>query len=83
MRTIKVEVKNDNAMKLLHDLEINKMISIVKEAVMDSAALPGHEMSLLYFKQWIHNTENDTMISLTEAKSKWEQKKKQLQNLTK
>ncbi|MCX6230754.1 MAG: hypothetical protein NTZ33_04350 [Bacteroidetes bacterium] len=83
MRTITIEVKNNNALKLLQDLELNKVLRIVKDDAIDSYALQGEEMSIINFKKWVNNAENDTFTSLTEAKSKWELKKKQLQNLTK
>jgi hypothetical protein len=83
MKLITIEVKNSNAMKLLHDLELNNMLRIVEEPQMDSPALSGKEMSIQNFRRWIKNAENEDVITLTEAKEKWQQKRKQLQKLIK
>ncbi len=82
MRTLTVEVKNNNALRLLHDLELNKVIRIVNEPETSSYALPGDPVSINDFKKWIDAAEHSPIISLSDAKNKWEQKKKQLQKLT-
>ena len=82
MRTLTVEVKNNNALRLLHDLELNKVIRIVNEPETSSYALPGDSISINDFKKWIDDAEHSPVISLSDAKNKWEQKKKQLQKFT-
>ena len=81
MRTVIVNIPNDNAFKLLKDLELNKILTIAKESSVDSLALPGDSVSILDFKKWIKDAENMTAVSLSDAKTKWEQKRKQLEKL--
>jgi len=81
MRTVIVNIPNDNAFKLLKDLELNKVLSIAKDPAVDSFALPGDPVSILDFKKWIKDAENMTAVSLSDAKTKWEQKRKQLEKL--
>ena len=81
MRTITVEVKNNNGLKLLRDLELKHIIRIVNDPL-DSYSLPGDTASIDEFKQWIADAENMPALTLQEAKTKWEQKKKQLEKLT-
>jgi hypothetical protein len=66
----------------LHALEEKHHIRIVDDANLDSPALPGARMSLKAFKEWISKSEDAPTVSLIEAKSKWAEKRKQLQKLT-
>lgn len=81
MRTVIVNIPNNNAFKLLKDLELNKVLTIAKEPAVDSFALPGSTVSILDFKKWIKDAENMTAASLPDAKTKWKQKRKQLEKL--
>ena len=49
----------------------------------ESPALPGEPLSITQFKKWISDAENAPSISLNEAKSIWEKKKKHLGKPTK
>jgi hypothetical protein len=67
---------------MLHDLEHNRFVKIVKSPGFASPALPGKEMDLPAFETWISDAENAPTVSLKEAKSRWTVKKKQLQRPT-
>ena len=82
MQTLTIQITSDNGLKALHALEEKNYIKIVDDADLDSPALPGTQMDLKAFKEWIAKSEEAPTVSLTEAKSKWAEKKKQLQNLT-
>ena len=81
MRTVIVNVPNDNAFKLLKDLERNKILTIAKDTAIDSFVLSGNPASILDFKEWIKDAENMTTVSLSDAKTKWKHKRKQLEKL--
>ena len=68
---------------MLKDLEHNKVLTIAKYPAMDSFALPGDPVSILSFKKWVKDAENMDTVSLSDAKTKWGQKRKQLEKLTK
>jgi hypothetical protein len=82
MQTLTIQITSDNGLKALHALEEKHYIRIVDDADLDSPALPGAQMSLKAFKEWISKSEEAPTMSLTEAKSKWAEKRKQLQKLT-
>jgi hypothetical protein len=73
---------SDNGLKALHALEEKHHIRIVDDANLDSPALPGAQMSLKAFKEWIPKSEDAPTVSLKKAKSNWAEKRKQLQKLT-
>ncbi len=81
MKTVTVEVKNDNGLKLLHDLELNNIIRIVEEPAA-AYSLPGDAIRIEEFRKWVIDAENMPTVSLKEAKTKWEQKKKRLKKIT-
>jgi len=83
MQTLTVQIRNSNALKALHTLAEKHFIKIVDDANLDSPALPGGQLSLKAFKNWVSNAENTDTVDLKEAKSKWASKRKQLQKLTK
>ena len=83
MQTLTVEIKNNNALKALHSLEEKKIIKIVRDSNLDSPALPGEQLSLQAFKNWISDAENAASIELKDAKTKWANKRKKLQRLIK
>lgn len=83
MHTITVQINNDNALKTLRSLQDKHMISIIEDTEIDSPALPGAALSVSAFKNWIQAAEASPTVSLTDAKERWANKRKQLQKLTK
>lgn len=81
MRTITITLPNDNAYKLIKDLELNNVLYIVKVDENDSFALPGDLISINNFKDWIESAENAPVVTLQNAKTKWHQRKQQLKSL--
>jgi len=81
MQTLTLEIKNTSALKTLQNLEEKHFIRIVDDVYLDSAALPGTRLSLKAFKNWISDSENASSIDLKEARSKWANKRKQLEKL--
>ena len=82
MQTLTIQITSENGLKALHALEEKHYIRIVDDADLDTPALPGGPMGLKAFKDWIATSEESPTVSLNEAKSKWAEKKKQLQKLT-
>ncbi|MBD3273641.1 hypothetical protein GF385_04815 [Candidatus Dependentiae bacterium] len=56
------------------------MIRIVKEKKYTSYALPGEPITDEEFREWVKESENSPIISIEEAKRRWELKKKKLLN---
>ncbi len=83
MQTLTVEITNNNALKTLHSLEEKNSIRIVDDANLDSPALQGVQLSLKAFKNWIADAENAGTVELKDTKTKWINKRKQFQGLTK
>lgn len=83
MKTLTVEVMNENALRLMQDLELNNLIRIIKKPEVDYFSLSGDSISIRDFKKWIKDAENADFVSLSDAKNKWEQKKKQIEKLIK
>lgn len=81
MQAFTVEIKNRNALKTLQDLKEKRFIRIVDSTDLDSPSLPGEQLSLKSFKTWISKAENVQRLDLKVAKSKWANKRKQLQKL--
>ena len=82
MHTLTIQIKDHNGLKAIHDLEGQQLIQIVEEKQFDSPALPGEAISYKAFRTWINIAEDTPKIRLQEAKAKWEDKRKQLQKLT-
>ncbi|OJW78677.1 MAG: hypothetical protein BGO69_01465 [Bacteroidetes bacterium 46-16] len=78
MQTITVEINDAVALKTLQSLAQKHFIRIVEQTDIDSPALPGTPLSVAQFKAWIENAEHSPTISLKEARSRWQSKKKQL-----
>lgn len=78
MRTLTIQLKGENAMQMLEDMERRHEISIVHQTESDSIALPGKPLAENEFRQWVQKAEQSPTVSLDEAKSRWEKKKKQL-----
>ncbi len=73
MRIVSVEIKNNDALKLLRYLESSKIIRILPDET-DSPVVDGPLMSVKNFKQWVKNSEEMPTVSLPDAELKWEQK---------
>jgi hypothetical protein len=83
MQTLTIQITSNSALKAIQDLEEKHAIKIIENANLDSPALPGKQLSLKAFKNWIAQSEETSTVSLKEAKSQWADKKKQLQRLMK
>lgn len=79
MQTVTVEINKKAAIKALKDLQERQLITIVKDDVADSAALPGEPSGLAEFRAWLKQAEEMPVISLKDAKGQWAAKRKQLQ----
>lgn len=82
MQTLTIQITSESGLKALHALEEKHHIKIIDDADLDSPSLPGPPLSLKAFKEWIAKSEETPTVSLKEAKSKWAEKRKQLQKLT-
>lgn len=81
MSSITIELKGEDALKALEDLKQKDLIRIVKEPDFNLYTLPGEPVSDDDFRNWIEFAENTPTINLNEAKQRWEDQKKKLQNL--
>ena len=81
MQTITVELTGQKSLKALQDLEHKHLIRIVKEADLNSYSLPGEPINEEDFNNWVDYAENNSTVSLTEARQKWAIQKKKLQKL--
>jgi len=79
MQTVTVEITNSNSLKMLEDLQEKHYIKIIDFSEKSSAALPGDPLSSLEFKNLIESRENDSTVSLKDAKAVWVKQRKQLQ----
>lgn len=82
MLLLTIEVTDQNAMKTLYSLEEKHLIKIADDVDLNSAALPGTPLSLKAFKNWVKDAEGSATVSLKYASSKWAQKRKQLQKIS-
>ena len=81
MQTFTITINDNVALETLHKLEKKHLISIVAGEVIDTPALPGTPLSLYEFRKWVNNAEQTSTVSLEEAKTIWEGKRKQLQKI--
>ena len=81
MVSITIELKGEDALKALEDLEEKDLIRIVKEPDRNLYTLPGEPMSDEDFRNWIEFAENTPSLTLNEAKQRWADQKKKLQKL--
>ena len=80
-QTITIEITDNNALKLLRNLEDMHLIKILKEPHINSFALPGEPISEEDFKKWVEYAKNLQTVSIIEAKQRWVTQKKKLQKL--
>ena len=83
MQTLTVEITNNNALKVLQNLQEKHFIRILSGPDFNSLIFPGEPLTSEEFKEFIASREDGPNMSLTEAKSKWARKKKQLLQLAK
>ncbi len=78
MKTLTVEITNDDALKVLQDLQEKHLINIISRPGLNSPVFPGEPLTTEEFKEFIIGRESGSGMSLHEAKIKWAKKKKQL-----
>lgn len=83
MKTLTVEITNDDALKVLQDLQEKHFINIIAKPDLNSPVFPGEPLTTEEFKEFILRRESGSSMSLNEAKTKWAKKKKQLLKLAK
>ena len=83
METLTVEITNNNALKVLQDLQEKHFIKIRSKPDLSSPVFPGEPLTQEEFKELILSRENGSSMSLKEATTKWTKKKKQLLKLAK
>ncbi|RZJ20539.1 MAG: hypothetical protein EON51_14830 [Acinetobacter sp.] len=81
MQTITVEITNNEALKVLQDLQRKEFIKILGKSDSNSAALPGKPLSVEEFQDWVAQRENGPTVSLQQAKAVWAKQRSQLQKL--
>ena len=78
MQTLTVEITNNDALKVLQNLQEKHFIKIRATHDLNSLVLPGEPLTTEEFRNFILNREHGSNMSLKEAKTKWVKKKKQL-----
>ena len=81
MQLLTIELKGENSLKALKDLEEKDLIRILNEPDLNSYCLSGEPISDEDFRKWCEYAENSPTVSLTEAKQRWADQKKKLQKL--
>ena len=81
MQILTIELTNNKSLKALEELEHKRLIRIIKEPDLNSYALPGEPVSVEDFRRWVKYAEDSPTVSLSDAKKRWEIKKKNLQKL--
>jgi len=81
MQILTIELTNNNSLKALEELEHKRLIRIIKEPDLNSYALPGEPVSVEDFRRWVKYAADSPTVSLSDAKKRWEIKKKKLQKL--
>jgi hypothetical protein len=82
MQTVTVEIKNDDALKVLQELQEKNFINMLSSPNLDSHVFPDEPMSVEEFKNFIFKRENGDFITLKQAKESWAKKKMELQSLS-
>lgn len=78
MQTLTIEITNDNAIKMLQDLEEKHYIKILSGHDLSSPVFPGEPLTTQQFQEWVSNRESGKTISLEEVKNEWLNKRKKL-----
>ncbi|CAN5365623.1 hypothetical protein BH20BAC1_BH20BAC1_00560 [soil metagenome] len=82
MQTFTVEIKNDNALKVLQDLQKKHHINILSKPDLNSPIFPGEPLTAEEFRSMIEKAENSGSMSLKEGKAKWSRQRKELIKLS-
>ena len=83
MQTLTVEITNNDALKVLQNLQEKRFIKIHSKPKVDSLVFPGKALTTEEFKEMIEIAEQCESISLKEAEASWERQKRQLLKLAK
>ena len=78
MQTLTVEITDDNALKVLQNLQERHFINILAKSDLNSLVFPGKPLTTEEFIELILSREKGSSISLKEANAKWAKKRKQL-----
>jgi hypothetical protein len=78
MQTFTVQITNDNAVKVLHELEAKHHITIIAKSNPDSPALPGKPLSPQQLKELVLSREQGRSMSLKQARAKWNKMRKEI-----
>jgi len=78
MQTLTVEITNDDALRVLQDLQEKHLINIITKPDLNSLVFPGMPLTTEEFRAFILQRESGSSMSLQEAKAKWAKKRKQL-----
>lgn len=82
MQILTVEIKSDDALKVLQDLQEKHFINILSNPNLKSHVFPGEPMSEEEFKDFIFKRESGDFLTLKQAKESWAKKKMKLQSLS-
>ena len=82
MSLLTIELKGNKALKALQELEEKQLIKILYEPDLNSYCMPGDSINADEFKKWVEYAESLPLIDLKEAKQRWSDQKKKLQNLS-
>lgn len=82
MQTLTIEIKTDDALKVLQDLQQKQFINILSSPNLNAHVFPGEPMSEEEFKDFIYKRENTDFLTLKQTKESWAKKKAKLQNLS-
>ncbi len=82
MQTLTVEIKSNDALKVLQDLQQKQFINILSSPDLNSHVFSGEPISAEEFRDFISKRENGEFIPLKQAKESWAKKKLKLQSLS-
>lgn len=81
MQTLTIELTTDNSLRAIQGLEQKQIIWILKKPDFWSYTRQGEAINNDDFKQWVEYAEASPTVSLIEAKQRWADQRKKLQNL--
>lgn len=83
MQTFTVEITNNDALKVLQDLQEKHFIKVLAKPDQNSFIFPGKPLTTEEFKDMIAEAESSGSITLKEAKASWARQRKELLKLVK
>ena len=83
MQTLTIEITNNDALKVLQNLQDKRLIKIFSKPKVESLVFPGKALTTEEFNEMIEIAEQCETISFKEAKALWERQKRQLLKLAK